>query len=114
MKTLILIFFLMLGVGLSYAVDQKPPVPDYLKKIQQVKKQHPDWPQNICASVAHGRVDTGMTTEQVTASWGAPKRIFEGGDRGQYKYWHYNYVVVQFKNNKVLEIRQKEKAHYIE
>lgn len=83
---------------------------DYFKRIKQVKAAHPDWPSNVCESVAMGKVTEGMTQEQVIASWGRPVKIFDKiGDKGRYDYWHYKEVVVRFKDKKVEKIQIKER-----
>jgi len=44
-------------------------------KGKKIKNKHPQWDNEICNTVASGKIHPGMTTEQVRASWGKPYKI---------------------------------------
>lgn len=45
------------------------------EKGQSIKTKHPDWPNDVCNTVAGRKIFIGMTKEQVIAAWGRPYKI---------------------------------------
>lgn len=41
----------------------------------RIWQKHQDWPKDICEVIAQGKVQQGMTADQIRASWGKPDRI---------------------------------------
>jgi hypothetical protein len=93
---------------------------DLLSSLARCREAHPAWSEKICANVTHGKVEKGITEEQVIASWGPPQRKFKF-DAG-HSYWHYPVkgdpsgakIILHMKNGKVIDIGSKVKRYYNE
>jgi len=74
----------------STAIAPAAKVTQLTKAAQHIKKNHPDWSDNICNNIVHRQVSIGMTKAQVIASWGKPSRIMSSSDsRGTIEVWFY-------------------------
>jgi hypothetical protein len=87
---------------------------DTLSKLARCRTEHPTWSEKICLNVVQGKVEKGMTEEQVIASWGSPQKKFKF-DAG-HSYWHYpvkqytpgdkiDKIILHMENGKVIELR---------
>lgn len=45
------------------------------EKGKKVKNKHPEWDNDVCNTIAAGKIHPGMTPAHVRASWGKPYKI---------------------------------------
>lgn len=58
--------------------------------LAELRRDHPDWPDDILKAIEGKRVRVGMTAEQATASWGQPSNISRSvSEYGVYEVWYY-------------------------
>jgi len=54
-------------------------------------KAHPEWPEEIRKTIAEGKIQVGMTKDQVKASWGPPCGYCYGTKQSSWSdTWEYN------------------------
>jgi len=57
---------------------------------QELISRHPEWTTEMKTLVEEGKINIGMTEEQVLASWGRPKKINKNvGTWGVFEQWEY-------------------------
>jgi hypothetical protein len=65
----------------------------------RVQQKHPEWPRDMCETIAKHRIQIGMTREQAIAAWGRPQRnnrtVFADSEQEQ---WVYGDTCVYFDN----------------
>jgi endogenous inhibitor of DNA gyrase (YacG/DUF329 family) len=74
----------------------EPLTTEYAKTI---KKEHPDWLNQVCNAIGNKEVQIGMTPEQTISSWGKPERVNETtGTWGTREQWVYHDRYLYFDN----------------
>ena len=83
---------LFFGGCLGYA-------PEKVQRRQTYTGNHPNLENVVRYAIFNRRIITGMTQEQVTASWGRPRRVKRNVySFGVYEQWIYGSWYLNFKN----------------
>jgi hypothetical protein len=93
-RILNLLFFCSLFFGgcFDYAAQN-------VQRRQTYAESHPNLEQAVRNAIFNRRIITGMTQEQVTASWGRPERVRRNVySFGVYEQWIYGSWYLNFKN----------------
>ncbi len=79
------------------------------KYKQELISRHPEWDETIAASVLAGKIEIGMTEDQVLATIGKPAEILgrEPTSSDKHSLWVYRLKQLQFDDGKLSVIYNK-------
>jgi hypothetical protein len=76
MTIVIVVIFSMAGTNnTGNSINNTEPAISLTKSAIKIKKNHPDWPNDICNIIGDKKISIGMTSTQVKAAWGRPYKI---------------------------------------